>query len=276
MKETREQLVNQELIFLKLGGSLITDKDQKHTARNEVINALASEIKIALDDVPERKILLGHGSGSFGHVPAKKYGTRKGVHTAEEWQGFVKVWREASALNHMVLDKLTANGIPAIAISPLSSVVVKAGKIVAWNLQPVISALEHGLVPVVYGDVVFDEIWGGTILSTEDLFAYLADALRPETILLAGIEPGVWRDYPACRKIFERITPGMMENPDFLIDGSASVDVTGGMRSKVTFGINLVEKYPSIKILIFDGTRKENMRDVFRGKHIGTIIRAGD
>jgi hypothetical protein len=48
--------------------------------------------------------------------------------------------------------------------------------------------LIHGLVPVIYGDVIFDSIRGGTIFSTEEQFEFLAAEFEPEKILLAGVE----------------------------------------------------------------------------------------
>ena len=78
------------ITLLKLGGSLITDKSQAHTARPELIRRLAEEIRSAWE--PDRSpLIIGHGSGSFGHIPAKKYGTRGGVRTEEEWTGFAEV-----------------------------------------------------------------------------------------------------------------------------------------------------------------------------------------
>ena len=59
---------------------------------------LFGEIRASLDTNPDLQILLGHGSGSFGHVPASKYNTIQGVHTPEEWQGFSEVWQAAHAL----------------------------------------------------------------------------------------------------------------------------------------------------------------------------------
>ena len=272
MKEPLEQPQDSELIFLKLGGSLITDKDRPHTARLDVLTMLAQEIKAALDEKPTRKILLGHGSGSFGHVPAKQYGTRDGVHTAKVWQGFVEVWREASSLNHLVMEALAANDVLAVAIPPSAAVVTNAGKVVSWNLLPIEESLHNGIVPVVYGDVVFDTSWGGTILSTEDLFAYLVPEFRPGAVLLAGIERGVWMDYPACQAIFDKITPEMMALDQLSVAGSESVDVTGGMRSKVAFGMNLVKQFPSMRISIFSGREPENLRQALNGEHIGTMI----
>ncbi|MDP1544580.1 MAG: hypothetical protein Q8L87_01060, partial [Anaerolineales bacterium] len=77
-----------EIVLLKLGGSLITDKDTPYTPRWDKLANLALEINTALDSNPNLLLILGHGSGSFGHVAAKQHGTREGVKTREQWLGF--------------------------------------------------------------------------------------------------------------------------------------------------------------------------------------------
>ena len=64
------------MLFLKLGGSLITDKHTPRTPRPDVLARLMQEITEARAARPGMRIVLGHGSGSFGHVEAKRYGTR--------------------------------------------------------------------------------------------------------------------------------------------------------------------------------------------------------
>ena len=113
----------------------------------------------------------------------------------------MEVWQEAEALNNLVMEALLAAGVSALSFSPLSAVTSKDGKVRDWNIAPIQSALEAGLIPVIHGDVVFDLERGGTILSTEDLFEYLAKLFRPKRISLAGIEPGVWADYPSCTRL---------------------------------------------------------------------------
>jgi isopentenyl phosphate kinase len=183
----------ENLFFLKLGGSLITDKTHPHTPRLEVLARLAGEIAAARQANPAMKLLIGHGSGSFGHVPASIYGTRQGVHTSEEWQGFIEVWKEAAALNHIVVEALFSVGLPAIALPASAGVVTSDGQVSAWNLAPLFSALQAGLLPVIYGDVIFDQRRGGTILSTEDLFEYLAPQLHPQRLLLAGLSGKIFQ-----------------------------------------------------------------------------------
>ncbi len=135
----------QNLVFLKLGGSLITDKQSASTARLDVLERLAGEIKAALGAEPDIRLVLGHGSGSFGHVPAKKYGTRQGVSTPEQWLGFAEVWEEARALNQIVIETLLAAGLPVIAFPPSAAVLAQDGKVLEWPLRPMLAALDAGL-----------------------------------------------------------------------------------------------------------------------------------
>ena len=125
------------LVFLKFGGSLITDKDQAHTPRLDVIHRLAEEVAQARAQSPDLRILLGHGSGSFGHTPARRYNTRAGVSTPAGWTGFAEVWAEARALNQIVVEALVAAGLPVIAFPPSAWVVAKDGSALEWNAAPI-------------------------------------------------------------------------------------------------------------------------------------------
>jgi isopentenyl phosphate kinase len=58
------------LQFLKLGGSLITDKTHPYTARPEMLDALVGEIVKAFRDNADLHLVLVHGSGSFGLAAA--------------------------------------------------------------------------------------------------------------------------------------------------------------------------------------------------------------
>jgi isopentenyl phosphate kinase len=260
------------LQFLKLGGSLITDKSRPLTPRPEALARLANEISAALSHNPDLRLVLGHGSGSFGHVAGKKHGTRLGVSSPEGWRGFAEVWRDASALNRLVMEALHHAGLPAIAFPPSASVTSHDMQVVAWDLAPLEAALRAGLLPVVFGDVAFDTARGGTILSTEDLFTYLARQLQPRRLLLAGIEAGVWADYPACTRLVTEITPGNLAEVAPTLGGSATTDVTGGMASKVSEMLALVQANPALEVLIFSGERPGLVHEALRGAQVGTVV----
>jgi isopentenyl phosphate kinase len=266
---------SETLFFLKLGGSLITDKTQPHTPRRAVILRLARELADAWGERARFRLILGHGSGSFGHIPARKYGTRQGVRTQEEWDGFVEVWREASTLNRIVIDALAQAGLPALPFSPMAAILTEDGAIADWNLAPLRSALKAGLVPVVQGDAVFDRNLGGTILSTEQIFNYLARRLHPQKILLAGIEKGVWADFPVCARLVENITPNNFPEVNQTLGESTATDVTGGMSSKVSESLSLVQAIRGLEVYIFSGAEPGAVRNALGGHFRGTRIHSG-
>jgi isopentenyl phosphate kinase len=260
------------LVFLKLGGSLITDKHTPRTPRREIIRKLAGTIKMALDRNPGLQLLIGHGSGSFGHVSAARYGTRDGVKTREDWQGFLEVWRDARELNRIVLEIFTEAGLPVIVFSPSATTQTVVGHVAAYSLDGIQSALKNGLIPVIHGDVVFDIARGGTILSTEELFVHLAGHLSPRRILLAGLEPGVWADFPICSALVSLITPDTLAEIEGKLRGSAAVDVTGGMFQKVMSMLELVKQIEGLEVTIFSGEDDQALVAALDGEEAGTLI----
>ena len=262
----------ENLQLLKLGGSLITDKKLPHTAHLDVLSRLAQEIASAVKQRPDMKLILGHGSGSFGHVPAHQYGTRNGVRTKEDWLGFVEVWREAVALNRFVMDALSAENLPVVAFSPVASVTASNGCVLHWDLFPIRKALQAGLIPVVHGDVIFDAQLGGTILSTEDLFDHLVHKLKPQRVLLAGLEAGVWQDFPDCKNLTQEITLSNWDNISMGIFGSSATDVTGGMINKVEQSLKWVQDVHGLEVLVFSGKEPEMLGKVLLGAKAGTRI----
>jgi isopentenyl phosphate kinase len=261
----------ENLIFLKLGGSLITDKTTAETPRMAVLVQAAAAIATAVALTPHTRLLIGHGSGSFGHTLAAQYQTRRGVQTAEEWQGFTAVSEIAIRLNRLVLHSLRNAGLPAISFSPSASALCHDGKLQQLSLAPIQAALAHGLIPLVHGDVAFDTVRGGTIVSTEEIFAHLVSHITPQWLLLAGETDGV---YDAEGKTIPRITPTNLAEIRPLLGGSQGTDVTGGMLSKVEEMLRLTAVYPTLRIRIFSGLTPGNLTRLITNPHtpIGTLI----
>ncbi len=92
-----------DIIFLKLGGSLITDKAGEEALRLDVLERIAGEIAQARGENPGLKLVLGHGSGSYGHVAGARHGTRGGVSGEQQWYGFTVVADAAARLNRAVI-----------------------------------------------------------------------------------------------------------------------------------------------------------------------------
>jgi isopentenyl phosphate kinase len=278
-----------EIVLLKLGGSLITDKDKPYTPRLDKLAELAREIKTALDSSPGLHLILGHGSGSFGHVAAKKHGTRDGLpplrlppnstnlggeKEKEYWLGFTEVRFQAAELNRYVVQSLLEAGLPAMPFPPSASMVSDRRKVTHHNVETIRRALAANLLPVVQGDVAFDESLGGTILSTEDVFAFLVEQFNPSRILLAGLEAGVWADFPARTRLVKQIQLSDYEAMRSGIKGSASTDVTGGMKAKVEEMLSLIQKKTDLTVQIFAAEEPGLLTRALQGENVGTLLSA--
>jgi isopentenyl phosphate kinase len=260
------------MIFLKLGGSLITEKNKPQTPRLEVITRLAQEIAAVIRSQPGFRLLIGHGSGSFGHLIADRYQTHLGASSERDWRGFAEVWSVANQLNRLVVDALLEEGLPILSMPPSASVISEKGKIQEMAVKPIIKALDVGLIPVVQGDVAFDREQGSSIISTEEVFSYLAPHLKPSLILLAGIEPGVLRNYPQTEEVVPLITE---ENIDDVITAPAKgIDVTGGMEGKVHQALRTCRLVQDLEIRIFSGNDVGAVQEALTGAPIGTLIKS--
>ncbi|MCU0491914.1 MAG: isopentenyl phosphate kinase [Chloroflexaceae bacterium] len=240
------------LTFIKFGGSVITNKQGEEAADLPVISRLAAEVRAALDDLPTLRLVLGHGSGSFGHVYAARYGVHKGIPVDGDWMGFARTAAAALRLNRIVVDALLRAEVPALALQPSASLHSVAHEVTHWQVDTILLALDHGMVPVVHGDVSFDTAQGSAIISTEGLFAYLClhSAIRPRRIVLVG-EAGVYTADPHLNPAAERIPLITEENIASVLHGtgdSRAVDVTGGMRSKIEAMWQLVQHLPELEI----------------------------
>lgn len=260
------------IIFLKLGGSLITDKFQPNTAIPSTISRIGQEISGVLKENEKIQLVLGHGSGSFGHTTAEKFGIGEVIEKESQWEGFQKVWSSARDLNHIVVSYLIQSGLPVISFPPSSAIITKDKKIIRWNTEPIERSIEHNLIPLIFGDVIFDEKRGGIILSTEALFRALTEMIKPDLILLAGIEEGVWDDYKKKGKLLRTISPSSYQTLVPKITSSNAMDVTGGMESKVKIMLELVEKNPDIQVRIFSGDQPGNISKALLGQEIGTLL----
>lgn len=256
--------------LVKFGGSLITDKKVESSFRENVVYELGLNLVDALFQDSSLQIVLGHGSGAFGHFAANRFGTFRGVSSRDEWLGFSEVASVAGELNYLVFKTLHSVGLPLFRFQPSASALSVDGNLVSLSVDTVGRALAAGLVPLLYGDAVFDAVRGGAIVSTESLFFYLVDYLPVSRIFLIGDVPGV---YGADGKIISRITPSTFDVVSQYLGGSGGVDVTGGMYTKVRDMLMIITRFRLMTIRIFNLDEPNLLRDTLLGKaEPGTLI----
>lgn len=261
-------------VILKLGGSVITRKEKPLTANLRAIRRLASEISSA-EAAP---LVVVHGGGSFGHPLAKRYAIKAGYkNKASQAFGFALTHQAMVALNKLVVDALIEHKLPAVAVSPSSCVVTKSGRIQTMMEEPLKKLLQTGFVPVLYGDAVLDSDFGFTILSGDQLIAYLAMHLNAERIIVGIDVDGLYTADPktdSSTKLIRHIN--LKELKDMLqqIEEAKVTDVTGGMLGKIAELIPSIEK--GIITLIVNAAKPKNVYKALKGeKVIGTLIEKG-
>lgn len=241
-----------DLLLVKLGGSLITDKTRPESPRTEVIERLAGEIARAARNLSGR-LIVGHGSGSFGHMAARRYGLAQGIRSADQLPGVSVTQERAAALHRIVTGALAAAGALPFSIAPSSCVVSAGGLPVTFADEPLRLALRQGLLPVAYGDVVTDRDLGVSICSTERFFDLLARRL-PESgltirrVLWLGETDGVWDD---AGRTIPSISAETFPSAAQAIGAPAGADVTGGMLHRVETALGLARL--GIPSLILNG-----------------------
>lgn len=267
----------ENLVYLKLGGSLITDKRAAETPRLDIIKRLAAEIVQVRRQQPDLRLVIGHGSGSFGHVVGSRYGTRQGVASLEQWYGFAATADAAARLNRIVAASMLAAGLPVWSIQPSVALRCQDGHLIEGPLDTVQQALEAGLIPLIYGDVALDSVRGGTIASTEEIFEWLIERLTPSRVVLLGEVDGVYTGDPhhdASARRIEMLSPASVDGVTSGLGSSFGTDVTGGMAAKVTQSLTMVERHPHLQIVICSGLVEGQLVKALtaRGQLPGTVI----
>jgi len=218
------------MIVLKLGGSLITEKDRPETLDGEALESAADAIASALeggDGAIADGLVLVHGGGSFGHHHASKHGvnTTAGTHDAA---AVIDIHSAMKTLNGFVLGRLIEREVQAVPIHPFSVGYRDSNGTLQFPTDHLETVLEGGFVPVLHGDLVADAREGATVVSGDELVATVATQLEADRIGLCSTVPGV---LDAENEVIGEISA--FEDVASVLGVSEATDVTGGMAGKV-------------------------------------------
>jgi isopentenyl phosphate kinase len=208
---------------LKLGGSLVTEKDRAETLDDAALSAAADAVADAATD----DLALVHGAGSFGHHYAEKHGVTVTEGTRDAG-ATLEIHGSMTTLNRFVLARLHDRDVPALPVHPLSTAARDAEGTLEFPLASVRTMLGEGFVPVSHGDVIAQDGRGTTVLSGDEVVVRFADGLDADRVGLCSTVDGV---YDAEGAVIDRIEA--FEDVVDALGGSDATDVTGGMAGKV-------------------------------------------
>lgn len=281
------------MIVLKLGGSILTNKDSKEAEVNYTnLNRIANEIKDALDNKNNSKIdptsfyneglVIIHGAGAYGHPPAKKYNIGKPF-SVEEYPekriGFSKTQNCVKKLNAAVCDVFVKKGLPCIAIPPSTIITTKNKRIKTFNINLIERYIQEGFVPIIYGDVVLDDELKIVVISGDQILQYIAKNIQIEDsknvkkeVILGTDVYGVFTKNPKKYRDAKHIPKLSSLDEIEMFDSTTNIDVTGGMIGKIKELLELAEI--GIESKIINANEPKAIFNALKNQKIkGTIIK---
>lgn len=258
--------------FIKLGGSLITEKNKENTLKEDTLFRVLSEI-VAASKTNKEHYLLGNGQGSFAHIPAKKYQTKDGFVNRDSVYGMAVTHHSAGHLTRIIIDYLLKKDVPAIRYHLSNALVLNNDTVLPQKLDVLFSYLDAGLIPVTCGDVLVDSEKGCTIWSTEKIFNYIISCMhlsdyKVSKVLHVTDVDGV---LDQTGTVISKITP---QDSDILslVSGSSGIDVTGGMRHKIEESFNLLKQHNTSSVILSGEIQDNVLKCLTRKKFVGTTI----
>lgn len=260
-----------ELVALKVGGSVITDKDNYASVDKAALGRVVLEAAVAIR--AGVSLVVVHGAGSFGHVKAKKHGLKDGFETQEQKQGFAETHYDVIQLNQLVCGEFLSIGVPAIGVHPLEIARQKNKRLTSLDASFVRRLLDHGFTPVIPGDVVLDDELNGSICSGDQSLPWLAKELKAKRVVVGTDVDGICTADPKTNKDAKLIPAVTKENLGRVLaslEEAKTQDVTGGMKGKIMELLALAETAP---VTIVNAGKEGRLKDALLGrKVVGTTI----
>lgn len=210
------------VVILKLGGSVITHKEDPESLDRASLDACARAVGERHED-----LLLIHGAGSFGHYHAEQYGVSVSDGTYDS-QAVFDIHDSMRELNDLVVAALHEHGVPAVGVHPLSVASRDQAGTLAVATGSLATMLDEGFVPVLFGDVIAHTGNGFTVVSGDELAVSLTDSLDVGRVGMCSSVPGVLDE---SGDVIPHI--GSLADAADALGGSHGWDVTGGMAEKV-------------------------------------------
>ncbi len=249
-------IILNSMILIKLGGSIITNKEKPLSARRKTIDNLVKSLK----KINESMIIV-HGGGSYGHYWSVKYD----MHTKArkyDLRGVSVVKNSMIELNKIILNSLLKNRLNPYCLPPTDF--MSGNKSIPKKIKEIEKIAKSGLIPVTYGDA----LWYGQkktyILSGDKIMTHLAKILKPRLSIFVLNEDGLYSDLKSKKLINELKgeRPSISEN---------KMDVTGGMTRKVDEASKISKM--GINVFFVNGNKPERIvKAVKNRKFEGTLF----
>tara|TARA_B100001146_G_C16172325_1_gene430675 strand:- start:620 stop:1357 length:738 start_codon:yes stop_codon:yes gene_type:complete len=245
------------MILIKLGGSIITNKERPLSARRKTIENILKQIK----KINEPKIIV-HGGGSYGHYWSVKYD----MHTKPakyDARGVAIVKNSMIELNKIILDIAVKNRINAYCLPPTDF--MNGNKSIKNKILTMNDISKSGLIPITFGDALWFGQKKSYILSGDVIMTTIAKVLKPRLSVFVLNVDGVYSNLKTKKLIYDF----KKEKPTISIN---KMDVTGGMTRKIAEAVKISRS--GLNVFFTNGNKPQRITDAVSGKKFeGTLFR---
>ncbi|MGQ0376954.1 MAG: isopentenyl phosphate kinase [Nitrososphaerota archaeon] len=245
------------MILIKLGGSIITNKEKPLSARKSTIDNIAKNLQ-KLDE----PFVVVHGGGSFGHYWSVKYDmhTRPAMYNRH---GVAVVKNSMVSLNKIVLDSFLKNKLNPYCLPPTDFMI--GNKPIIKKVKEIEKIAKSNLVPVTFGDALWHGKKKSYILSGDKIMTILARTLRPRLSIFVLNVDGVFSDLKKKNLIYEM----KRQRPQF---SKIAMDVTGGMKRKLEEATKISKL--GLDVFFVNGNKPQRIVNAIKRKKFeGTLFR---
>jgi len=248
---------NNEIVLLKLGGSLLTDKDKPFSIREDVVKSAIQQIIDA-----NKQLILIHGGGSFGHPLAKEYSISAGFDSSIPHQilGLTKTHQSMNKFNSYLVNLFLEKNYPALSIQASSIFIKDSLKISTQSIDIIETALDLNILPILYGDIILDKQGSFSIISGDQIIFELCENLKKyqiSKVIFVMETDGIYINDEDPNQKKEKLATKLylrdLENLN-LADLGQKIDVTGGIQGKIN-SIKEICKY-NIPVQLLNGLKE--------------------
>jgi len=245
------------IVILKLGGSVITTKSKPQTLNIRAIKNIAQIIREF-----DKPIIIVHGAGSFGHYFAKRF--RISNKPTTSIKAIIQIRESMIKLNSSVIEIFNKYKINTLAFSPIS-MYNKKNILLHWE-HYLKKMLNMDMIPITYGDIIPGSK-GFYIISGDIIVKDLTHLLNPRNVVFASDIDGLYSDINDKSTLIKKVQINKRYSMNF---HTKKFDVTGGIQTKLKQALDIAQLGTNVQIT--NGLRPRMLMKALNGEHIGTLI----
>ena len=258
-----------ELLVLKLGGSLLTDKTTPYKYHKELLPVIANEIHDCITSSLIKKIVIIHGVGSFGHPPVINYNLHKGYKDPKQLNHLSETQYDVNKLRALISEELLKANIPVNLMHASSFAIGDKGKISRYNFDSLKGFLSLGMVPLIGGDMMYDTSMGFSVCGGDQLAVLLTRELHASYLIFATDVDGVFSSDPKLDSEAILLREIKIDRVEQLLQKMSEEhkDATGRMRGKLLSLLSLKDLINTgLDISIISMQKEGNLKQTLEGK----------